>query len=164
MCFLDNLLLKPLSFLKKRKGEIQERWKKYFLDNYGIYHNTEKSTLIEERWKKYFLDNYGAYRNADKLTHEEMLKVFWKILLDRHYDTSNFSGDTPIQEPAKQLDEDWYDLGGIFFITKVEETFGFPTQYITDKECEQIKTFGELADLVIKKAKEKKQKKPTTLS
>lgn len=108
----------------------------------------------EEKLKKYYLDNYGAYHNADELTQGKMLEVFWKILKDYGYDASNFNVNTSMLEPTKQ-DTGWDDLDSSGFIIEVEKVFGFSRYDITDGEYSNVKTFGELADLIIKKAKEK---------
>ncbi len=117
----------------------------------------EKKVCTEEKWKKYCLDNYGVYDNADLLNHQEILNVFWKILKLESYDTSNFNSNSSVREPAKQL-SDWDDLGSGEFLTDIEKIFGFSKKDITDDEYSQVKTFGELAELIIKKAKEKKLK------
>ena len=119
----------------------------------------EKAAAIreEEQNRKYYLENYGAYHNADQLTQGEMLDVLWRVLKWYDYDASGFSGSTDIAEPAKQ-DTGWNDLdaGGVVII--IGRIFGFSKMDISDAEYEQCKTFGELADLIIRKAKEKKQK------
>ncbi|MBU0744260.1 MAG: hypothetical protein KKE11_02680 [Gammaproteobacteria bacterium] len=133
MKFMDNLMLRYARFCEKRK------------------------IIAEEKRKKYYLNYYNAYHNPDKLTDKELLEIFWKILKYRGYDVSNFNRNTGVLEPAKQ-DTDWNDLGNIMFATHIDRMFGFSKQDITDQEYEQLKTFGELADLIIKKAKEKKLK------
>jgi hypothetical protein len=139
MKLINTLLLKYSKFCEKVKklGDEAERRE-------------------EEKTKKYYLDNYGAYHNADKLNQGEMLEVFWKMLKNDGYDVSNFKGSTSVLEPTKQ-DTDWDDLGGASFITELEKIFGFSRYDITDEEYDRVKTFGEHADLIIKKAKKKKQ-------
>ncbi|HBC71751.1 MAG TPA: hypothetical protein DCZ38_03110 [Coxiellaceae bacterium] len=139
MKFIDNLLLRYAKFRKKMDVAAKEA-----------------ETREEERNKKYYLDNYGAYHNADKLSHREMLEVFWRVLKD-DYDVSNFNGNTSVREPAKQ-GIDWDDLGAEGFLIAVYRMFDFSEYDFTDDEYDQIKTFGEIADLVIRKAKEKKLK------
>jgi hypothetical protein len=142
--FIDKLLMsKKLKFIDKPLLKYAQ-------------HCEKKKIAKEEKWKKHCLDNYGAYHNADELTHEEMLEVFWKVLKNSNscYDTSKFDSNTDISEPLNQSWE-WGDLGSMEFFIELERVFGFSYRYITDNEYEQIKTFGELADLMIKKAKEK---------
>lgn len=113
--------------------------------------------LAEESWKKYCLNNYGVYCNADKLTHEEMLQAFWKILENGSgYDVSNFTSNTSLEEPSSQK-LDWDDFGDLEFIYLLEDIFGFARHEIFNKKPWCVNTFGELADLVIQRAKEKKQ-------
>jgi hypothetical protein len=114
----------------------------------------EAEFRAEEKKKKYYLENYGAYHNANDLSREEMLEVFWRVLKNDDYDVSNFNGNTSISEPAKQ-DGGWNDLDGAGFIAEIERIFDFTNYDITGEKYLQIKTFGELADLVIKKAKKK---------
>lgn len=145
--FIDKLLMsKKLKFIDKP------------LLKYAKYCEKKKA-VKKEKWKKHCLDEYGAYHNADELTHKEMLEVFWKVLNNSNgcYDTTKFDSNTDIGEPLNQSWE-WGDLGHIEFTISLEEVFGFSRNDITDEEYTEIKTFGELADLIIKKAKEKKQK------
>ena len=137
MKLIDNLLSKYAKFREKRRSLAKE------ID-----------LREEEKKKNYYLSNYGAYKNADKLTHEEILEVFWKILKEAGYDPSKFNSNTSVREPAKQL-SDWDDLGSIGFLTVIDRMFDFSNFDITDDEYDQVKNFGELADLVIKKAREK---------
>jgi hypothetical protein len=112
--------------------------------------------LREESIKKYCLNRYGVYCNADKLTNEEMLQVFWKILeKNSGYDVSNFTSNTSLGELFSPRD---YDDTDVAFIVSLENIFGFARDEIFDIEPWDLKTFGELADLVIQKAKEKKQR------
>lgn len=144
MKFINNLILKYTKFLERRKIIAQE-----------------KKIYSEEKWKKHCLNYYGVYHNADGLSRKEILEVFWKILKNAGYDISHFNSNTSVREPAKQMC-DWNDLGGAEFIYELDKIFGFSKKDITDKEYEQIKTFGEAADLLIKKAKEKKLKQQET--
>jgi len=140
MKFIDNLLLKYTKFLENMNA------------------NAKVAEIrAEENQKKYYLGNYGAYHNASELTQKEMLEVFWKMLKNDGYDVSNFGDYTNIREPGKQR-WDWDDLGEAEFITDIEKMFEFLNGDIADGKRLQIKTFGELADFIIKKAKEKKQK------
>lgn len=109
----------------------------------------------DKRWMRYFLNYYGAYHNADELTREEMLEVFWKMLRRVGYDTSSFDSSTGIHEPGKQLD-DWEELGGEGFIVEIIQMFDILRDDIVKDKDMRVGTFGELADLIIKKAKEKK--------
>ena len=138
MKFIEDLILKYNKFRERKKITAQE-----------------KRIHKEEERKKYCLDIYKAYHNADKLSREEILKVFWKLLEDAGYEVSQFDSNTSTYEPAKQS-WDWRDLGGVQFAIETEEIFGFSRNDITKEEYDHAKTFGELADLVIRKAKEKK--------
>src|SRR5208337_3753161 len=100
-----------------------------------------KRIIAEEKWRKRCLDTYGVYHNAHELTHEEILKIFWKILNDRKesYDTSNFNSNTSFRDAAAQSD-DWDDWGNENFVYEIENIFGISKKEITDKEYEELKT------------------------
>jgi hypothetical protein len=142
MNFIRDLILKYTQF-RKRKNIIA----------------IEKKERAEAKWKAYCLKQYGVYHNAYELTREQMLKVFWKILLqcDNYYDVSKFNANTNINEPAKQTWV-WNELGSAEFTEEIERVFGFLENDITQEEYDKVNTFGEAADLLIKKAKEKKLK------
>ena len=114
-------------------------------------------TNKDKKWRKYYLDHYGAYHNADQLSRDEMLEVFWKMLKYYGYDVFNFDANTNVHAPGKQLD-DWEELEGEGFIIELTQMFDLKRDDIAGNRVMLAKTFGELADLVIKKAKEKKQK------
>ncbi len=108
----------------------------------------------EERWRKYCLNKYGVYCNADQLTPEEMLQAFWRILeKGSGHDVSNFTSNTSLFEILSPGD---YDCADMAFIADLEDIFGFTRDEICKEE--PFENFGELAELVIKKAKEKKQR------
>ena len=130
-----------ISNLKLKYTRLCERWKA----------NRDK------KWRKYYLDHYGAYQNADELSHKEMLTIFWKILEYYEYDVSSFSSNTDVHEPGKQS-EDWEELGGDSFVIIITRMFGLNREDLVSNRDMVVPTFGELADLVIKKAKEKKLK------
>jgi hypothetical protein len=133
MKIIDNLILKYIKFREKMRI------------------NRDK------RWRKYFLSHYGAYHNADELTHKEMLDVFWKMLKYHGYYASNFNSNTNIEDPGKQF-FDWEELGCEGFITELTQMFDLLREDLVKDRYICVKTFGELADLLIKKAKEKKLK------
>jgi hypothetical protein len=117
-----------------------------------------KRVKSEEAWKKLLSNKFdrSCNKDTDKLTHQEVLEIFWKILkVMEGYDVSNFDSNTSTQAPAKQSWV-WSDVGEDQFIFYIEKFFGFFNIKITSAEYDQVKTFGELADLIIKKANEKK--------
>ncbi len=133
MKLIDGLILKYTKFREKMIANRNKRWKKYFLSHYGVYHN------------------------ADGLTHEKMLGVFWKMLKYHGYYVSTFNGNTNIEEPGKQF-FDWEELGCEGFITELTQMFDISREDLVKNKRIYVDTFGELADLIIKKAKEKKLK------
>jgi hypothetical protein len=134
MKFINQLLLKYYRWHEKRRIKKEEAWKNFFLNEYGINCDIDK----------------------DKLTHQDILEIFWKILKGMEgYDVSNFDSNTSTKAPAKQSWV-WNDLGEDDFIRYLEKFFEFFNIKITSAEYDQVKTFGELADLILKKSKEHK--------
>jgi hypothetical protein len=134
MKFINQLLLKYNKYREKRRIKQEAAWKQFFLNKYGINYDIDK----------------------DKLTRQNILEIFWKILKwPKGYDVSNFDGNTSTRAPAKQSWE-WDDLGDTEFVDDLRRIFGFSKIELTYAEYDQVKTFGELADLIIKKANEKK--------
>ncbi len=81
------------------------------------------------------------------------MEIFWKILKnDHYYNVSGFDHNTSVSDFAEDMWE-WNDLGSVEFIMKIEEIFVI-SKGITEEELTNIKTFGELADLLIQKAKD----------
>ena len=108
--------------------------------------------LRNEKLKKYYQKKYGVYCNADVLTYEEMLHAFWRILKKSSgHDVSEFTSNTSLHELLSPGD---YDCADIAFIAELENIFGFTRGEIIKEE--PFTNFGDLADLLIKKAKEKK--------
>ena len=117
----------------------------------------KRKIIAKERRKKYYLNKYGVYCNADKLTYEEMLQSFWRILkID--YDIYNFTSNTSLSELLSPGD---YDCEDATFISDIERIFGFVRGEIFKEE--PFNNFGELAAIVIKKAKEKKQQQKKSI-
>jgi hypothetical protein len=111
----------------------------------------------QTKWKKYYLDRYGVYHNADNLGRTEILEILFKVFKNFGYKGSDLNEETYIVMAIRQLPWGWLDAD-LDVIEELDEIFDLSVKEITDKEYAQIKTFGELADLLIKKAKEKKLK------
>jgi hypothetical protein len=109
------------------------------------------------KWKKYYLDKYGRYHNANNLNRTEALEIFFKVFKNFGYKGYDLSEETDITMAIRQLPWGWLDADLDIF-EELDEIFNLTEKEITNEEYSQIKTFGELADLIIKKAKEKKLK------
>jgi hypothetical protein len=103
----------------------------------------------ELKRKKYFLDNYGTYRSAEHFNRLEVLEILFKIFKNFGYEGLDLNEETDVATAIKRLPGGKSDAD-FDIIEELDEVFDF------DEKYEQIKTFGELADLVIKLAKDKK--------
>lgn len=133
---------------------INRLYKKY-VDKFKI--SAQKREL--ER-KKHFLDSYGAYRSAENLSRLEVLEILFKMFKKFGYEGPDLNEETNIATAIEQVPGGDADFD---IIEELDKVLDFFWEDIKDKENEQLKTFGDLADLIIKKTKEKKQINATLL-
>lgn len=127
-----------------------KRLYKILVEKFEIY--VQKKNL---KWKKYYLDKYGVYRNADNLNRLEILEILFKIFKNFGYKGPQLNEETNISMAIKRLPWGWFDAEDDI-VEELDKVFDFSIDEVTDKEHLPIKTLGKLADLIIKKAKDKK--------